>query len=53
MRAHGEPNFPEPNSQGLVTFKIDPNSPQFQKAEKACQKANNGSFDLHNTYGLS
>ena len=52
MRSHGEPGFPEPNSQGLITFNIDPNSPQFQKAEKACQKPGSAEFDVQNTYGL-
>ena len=49
MRSHGEPDFPEPNTQGLITITnrtgiMDPNSPQFQKAEKACQSLNNGLF---------
>jgi hypothetical protein len=41
MRAHGVPNFPDPNSQGQFVFTqgngIDPNSPQFQSARSACQ----------------
>jgi hypothetical protein len=40
MRSHGVTNFPEPNSQGqeLITGGgINPNSPQFQSAEQACQ----------------
>jgi hypothetical protein len=49
MRSHGEPGFPEPNSQGLITFNIDPNSPQFQRAEKACQKLGSAPFDVQNT----
>ena len=50
MRAHGEPDFPDPNSQGLIkitnsTGIIGPSSPQFRRAEKACQSLNNGGFD--------
>ena len=46
MRAHGVPNFPEPNfSGGAVRLRlkaggangIDPASPQFRAAQKACQ----------------
>jgi hypothetical protein len=45
MRAHGEPNFPDPQfgSGGSVRLRIstgsglDPASPQFQAAQKACQ----------------
>lgn len=51
MRTHGEPNFPEPNGQGMITLNVDPNSPQFQKAEKACQKLGGDGFDIQNTYG--
>jgi hypothetical protein len=53
MRSHGEVNFPEPNGQGLIKFDIDPRSPQFQRAEKACQKLGSAGFDLQNTYGLA
>ncbi|MGH9105922.1 MAG: hypothetical protein ACRDZX_08820 [Acidimicrobiales bacterium] len=49
MRSHGEPDFPEPNAQGLITINptrtMGPNSPEFQKAERACQKLDNGTFD--------
>ncbi len=46
MRSHGVPNFPDPQfgSGGSVTMKIgrgsglDPSLPQFQAAQKACQK---------------
>jgi hypothetical protein len=49
MQAHGEPNFPDPNGQGVIkvanaTGTMDPNSPQFQRAEKACQSLGNGEF---------
>ena len=40
MRSHGVPNFPDPVfSNGGIQFKIDadPNSAQFQAAQKACQ----------------
>lgn len=50
MRAHGEPDFPEPNAQGMITINptgiLAPSSSQFQRAEKACQQANNGGFDV-------
>ena len=45
MRTHGVPNMPDPNSQGnFLTIKgvlngvrgIDPNSPQYVSANKAC-----------------
>ncbi|MGP8206914.1 MAG: hypothetical protein ACLQVK_12840 [Acidimicrobiales bacterium] len=47
MRSHGEPDFPDPNGQGLIqvtnpTGIMDPNSPQFQRAQTACQKLDNG-----------
>ncbi len=46
MRSHGEPNFPEPNAKGLISITptgiMDPNSPQYERAEKACP--NNGLF---------
>jgi hypothetical protein len=46
MRSHGEPNFPDPQfgPGGRVSLKIgrgdglDPSLPQFQAAQKACQK---------------
>jgi hypothetical protein len=42
MRANGEPNFPDPNSQGAFSFGsaqgIDPNSSQFQAAQSKCGK---------------
>jgi hypothetical protein len=46
MRSHGEPNFPDPQfgTGGRVSLRIsvgsglDPRSPQFQAAQKACQK---------------
>ena len=39
MRANGEPSFPDPNGQGQIHVSgIDASSPQFQKAQQACQK---------------
>jgi hypothetical protein len=42
MRAHGEPKFPDPDSTGGLKITsssgIDPASPQFQAAQKECQK---------------
>jgi hypothetical protein len=48
MRRNGVPNFPDPDGQGRLLIKggvknghpfgIDPNSPQFRKAQQACQK---------------
>ncbi|HTX00087.1 MAG TPA: hypothetical protein VMD59_14990, partial [Acidimicrobiales bacterium] len=49
MRAHGEPDFPEPDARGMITIDptgiLDPASPQFQRSERACQSQNNGGFD--------
>jgi hypothetical protein len=46
MRASGVTDFPDPNGQGLIklsaTGTLDPNSPQFQKAETACKRLDNG-----------
>jgi hypothetical protein len=44
MRSHGVPDFPDPNSQGAITGSgssasgINPQSPQFQAAQKSCAK---------------
>jgi hypothetical protein len=38
MRSHGVPHFPDPNSQGLFTSKLDASTPQVQAANRACQK---------------
>jgi len=51
MRAHGEPNLPEPNARGVIkitnaTGTMDPNSPQFQRTERACQSLGSGEFVL-------
>ena len=47
MRSNGEPNFPDPNGQGLIqitnpTGILDPSSPQYQRAQTACQSLDNG-----------
>jgi len=42
MRSHGVVNFPDPTSGGGINLSsgsgIDPNSPQFQAARKACRQ---------------
>ena len=50
MRAHGIPDFPDPNSQGNFDFAVpkgsgsglDPHNPRFQAANQACQRGNGG-----------
>jgi hypothetical protein len=39
MRSHGVPGFPDPGTNGRFSLgsSIDPSSPQFQAAQKACQ----------------
>lgn len=43
MRAHGVPDYPDPNAQGQVRIEshpgsdLDPNSPTFKAAQQACQ----------------
>lgn len=41
MHAHGEPNFPEPGSNGDISkqqiIALDPNTPTFQAASTACR----------------
>ncbi len=44
MRAHGIPDFPDPNPNGGTLLRggrgsdLDPGNPRFQAAERACQK---------------
>lgn len=42
MRKHGIANFPDPNSQGVISIQsgmgIDPGSPAFRSARSTCQK---------------
>jgi hypothetical protein len=43
MRAHGVPDFPDPDSSGRIAIQgspgsgLDPSSPQFQAAQQACK----------------
>jgi hypothetical protein len=37
MRAHGEPDFPDPTSQGAFPHIPPPSSPRYQTANRACQ----------------
>jgi len=42
MHSHGVPNFPDPNSSGQIQKRqiiaLDPSSPQFQAAQRACAR---------------
>lgn len=39
MRSHGVSNFPDPSANGSLTFSgVNPDSPAFQNAQKACRK---------------
>jgi hypothetical protein len=42
IRAHGVPNFPDPNAEGVITGSgtngFDPGSPAFRRAQQACRK---------------
>jgi hypothetical protein len=40
MRANGVPKFPDPDSDGRIRFRdpVDPESPQFEAARRACRK---------------
>jgi hypothetical protein len=53
MRTHGLPNFPDPTSSGLSLSGVDPNSPQFQAAQKTCrsQLPNRGQGKVQTTGG--
>lgn len=46
MRSHGVPKYPDPNSQGVISgmiqLGINPASPQFQAAQRACAHLANG-----------
>ena len=47
MRSHGEPDFPDPNGQGVIQIKnatgiLDPGSPQYERAQTACQSLDKG-----------
>src|SRR5262249_20432354 len=47
MRSHGVPRFPDPKAGGALVLGtkagVDPNTPQFQAAQKTCQKLVPGS----------
>lgn len=39
MRGNGEPSFPDPNAQGVISAgSLDRGSPQFEQALQACRK---------------
>jgi hypothetical protein len=39
MRANGEPNFPDPDANGVISGQnLNPTSPQFQNAMRKCRK---------------
>jgi len=44
MRAHGVPNFPDPSGSGQIEINsgLNPNSPAFETAAKACAKLQPG-----------
>jgi hypothetical protein len=46
MRSHGISSYPDPNGQGTIVVAagggIDPTSPQFKNAQKACQRLDDG-----------
>ena len=47
MRAHGEPDFPDPNGHGVIQISnatgiLEQDSPQYQKAAHACQSLDSG-----------
>ena len=47
MRSNGVPDFPDPNGQGVIqinnaTGVLEPSSPAFQKAQRACKSLENG-----------
>lgn len=47
MQSHGEPDFPDPNGQGLIqltntTGILAPSSPQYLTAQQACQSLDSG-----------
>jgi hypothetical protein len=51
MRAHGVPNFPDPGSGGSINLSlgsgINPQSPAFQSAQRACAKLQPGAGQPH------
>lgn len=53
MRAHGVSNFPDPTAKGLSLSGVDPNTPRFQAAQRACRLLlpNRGQGNVHSTGG--
>ncbi len=53
MRSNGVPDFPDPKGQGLIqinaTGTLEPNSPQYQKAQTACRSLENGFAEQSST----
>jgi hypothetical protein len=46
MRSRGVSSYPDPNGQGTISVAagpgIDPTSPLFQRAQRACQSLDHG-----------
>jgi hypothetical protein len=42
MRSHGEPSWPDPQSDGSFNVNVDLSSPQYQAANKACAHLEGG-----------
>jgi hypothetical protein len=55
MRAHGVSNFPDPTAKGLSLSGVDPNTPRFQAAQRACRLLlpNRGQGNVHSTGGFA
>jgi hypothetical protein len=53
MRSHGVPKFPDPTSSGLSPSGVDPNSRQFEAAQKVCRSLlpNRGHGSIKSTGG--
>ena len=60
MRAHGVPDFPDPNAQGGIALQpkpggdLEPNNPRFQAGNQACQHyqpGKGGSFSTNTSGG--
>jgi hypothetical protein len=57
MRAHGVPKFPDPKPGGAFALGtkagVDPDTPQFQAAQKTCQKLVPGGPEIASPRGDS
>jgi hypothetical protein len=53
MRSHGVPKFPDPTTKGLSPSGVDPNTSQFQAAQKVCRTLlpNRGHESVQSTGG--